>query len=100
MHGVKKFWWVVIIGPVLAVAILFAAWGLLIPEPMPEAMEAMQSDSQVIITTDPWIVFQPTEQTPPTGLLIYPGGRGSPRAYAPLAHAIAAQGYLVVIVPM
>jgi pimeloyl-ACP methyl ester carboxylesterase len=100
MHWLKKHWWVVIIGFVLAAAIGFVAWGLLIPEPMPEAMEAMQSDSQVIVTTDPWIVFQPTEQTPSTGLIIYPGGRVNPRAYAPLAQAIAAQGYLVVIVPM
>ena len=100
MHWVKKFWWVVIIGTVLAVAILFAAWGLLIPEPMPEAMEAMQSDSQVIVTSDPWIVFQPAELIPTTGLIIYPGGRVDPRAYAPLAYALAAQGFLVVIVPM
>jgi hypothetical protein len=100
MHWVKKFWWVVIIGTVLASAILFAAWGLLIPEPMPEAMEAMQSDSQVIVTSDPWIVFQPAELIPTTGLIIYPGGRVDPRAYAPLAYALAAQGYLVVIVPM
>jgi pimeloyl-ACP methyl ester carboxylesterase len=34
------------------------------------------------------------------GLIIYPGGRVDPRAYAPIAHSIAAQGYLVVIVPM
>lgn len=100
MHWLKKRWWVVIISIVLIAAIGFAAWGLLIPEPMPEAMEALQSDSQVIVTLDPWIVFQPTEQIPTTGLIIYPGGRVDPRSYAPLAHALAAQGYLVVIVPM
>jgi acetyl esterase/lipase len=67
---------------------------------MPEALAALQTDPQVTVTTDPWLVFQPTDQTPTTGLIIYPGGRVDPRAYAPAARAIAAQGYLVVIVPM
>jgi pimeloyl-ACP methyl ester carboxylesterase len=35
-----------------------------------------------------------------TGLIFYPGARVDPRSYAPAAHAIAQQGYLVVIVPM
>ena len=67
---------------------------------MPEALAALQSDSQVKVTTDPWLVFQPTQSTPTTGLIIYPGGRVDPRAYAPQARAIAEKGYLVVIVPM
>ncbi len=100
MHWIKKYWWVAILGILLLAVIGFIAWGLVIPKPMPEALAAMQSDSQVTVTTDPWIVFQPIEQTPTTGLIIYPGGRVDPRAYAPIAHAIAAQGYLVVIVPM
>jgi hypothetical protein len=60
----------------------------------------MQTESQVTVTTDPWLVFQPTDQIPTTGLIIYPGGRVDPRSYAPIAYSIAAQGYLVVIVPM
>ena len=100
MHWLKKRWWVVIIGVVLLAVIGFIAWGMIVPEPMPEALAAMQSDSQVNVTTDPWITFQPADQTATTGLIIYPGGRVDPRAYAPLAHAIASQGYLVVIVPM
>lgn len=100
MHWLKKRWWVVVVGIVLVAAIGFIAWGTIIPEPMPEALTAMQSDSQVIVSSDPWITFQPADQTATTGLIIYPGGRVNPRAYAPLAHAIASQGYLVVIVPM
>jgi len=100
MHWLKKRWWVVVVGIVLVAAIGFIAWGMIIPEPMPEAVTAMQSDSQVIVSSDPWITFQPADQTATTGLIIYPGGRVDPRAYAPLAHAIASQGYLVVIVPM
>jgi hypothetical protein len=100
MNWLKKRWWVILVGIVLLAVIGFFAWGLIIPAPMPEALAAMQSDAQVTITTDPWIVFQPTGQNPTTGLILYPGGRVDPRAYAPLAHAIASQGYLVVIVPM
>ena len=100
MHWLKKRWWVVLIGAVLLAVIGLIAWGMIIPEPMPEALAALQSDSQVIVSSDPWITFQPADQTATTGLIIYPGGRVDPRAYAPLAHTIASQGYLVVIVPM
>ncbi len=100
MSWLKKRWWVIIVGIVLLAVVGFIAWGLIIPDPMPEALGAMQSDAEVTITTDPWIVFQPTDQDPTAGLIFYPGGRVDPRAYAPLAHAIASQGYLVVIVPM
>ncbi len=100
MHWLKKRWWVVLIGAVLLAVIGFIAWGMIIPEPMPEALAALQSDSQVIVSSDPWITFQPADQAATTGLIIYPGGRVDPRAYAPLAHTIASQGYLVVIVPM
>ena len=100
MHWLKKRWWLVVIGIVLVAVIGFIAWGLIIPKPMPEALAAMQTDAQVTVTTEPWLVFQSTDQVPTTGLIIYPGGRVNPSTYAPIAHAIAAQGYLVVIVPM
>jgi hypothetical protein len=100
MHWLKKRWWVLLIGILLVAVIGFIAWGLIIPKPMPEALAAMQTDSEVTVTTDPWLVFQPINQVPTTGLIIYPGARVDPRAYAPIAHSIAAQGYLVVIVPM
>jgi hypothetical protein len=100
MSTLKKRWWLILIGVLLAAIIGFVAWGSIIPAPMPEALAALQSDSQVTVTTEPWLVFQPTQTTPTTGFIIYPGGRVDPRAYAPQAHAIAEKGYLVVIVPM
>lgn len=78
----------------------FLVWAKTPLGPMPEALESLQSDSQVQVTEDNWIVFEPTGATPDTGLIFYPGGRVDPRAYAPAARAIAEQGYLVVIVPM
>jgi pimeloyl-ACP methyl ester carboxylesterase len=100
MYWLKKHWWIIVVGIMLITIIGFLAWGLIIPKPMPEAMAALQGDSEVSVTTEPWLVFQPTDQVPTTGLIIYPGGRVDPRAYAPIAHSIAAHGYLVVIVPM
>jgi hypothetical protein len=100
MHWLKKRWWLVLFGVLFAAILGFIAWGLIIPAPMPEALAALESDSQVTVTTEHLLVFQPTQSPPTTGFIIYPGGRVDPRAYAPLAHKIAAQGYLVVIVPM
>jgi len=89
------------LGLILAIAVAgFLLWANNSLPPMPEALSAMQSDSQVQVTEDGWIVFQPVGVQPDTGVILYPGGRVDPRAYAPAARAIAEQGYQVVIVPM
>jgi hypothetical protein len=100
MNWLKKRWWLIPLGIVLALVIGFVAWGSIVPAPMPEALAALESDSQVKVTTEPWLVFEPVGQSPTTGFIIYPGGKVDPRSYAPQAHAIAEQGFLVVIVPM
>lgn len=100
MNWLKKRWWVLVIGVIAAVVIGFVAWGLIIPAPMPEALEALQTGSEVMVTTEPWLVFQPAGSTATAGFIFYPGGRVDPRSYAPMAYEIASQGYLVVIVPM
>jgi dienelactone hydrolase len=89
----------IIIAVLLLVAIgAFVIWGNTPAEPLPEALEALNSDAQVSVTTsDDWLVFAPTGSQPTTGLIIYPGGRVDYRAYAPVARQIASQGYLVVI---
>src|SRR4030066_160258 len=99
-HNLKRRWWLVFVVVVLVAVAGFVAWGLIIPSPMPEALAALQSDSQVNVTKQSWLVFQPSGRNPSTGLILYPGGRVDPQAYAPQAHTIAAQGYLVVITPM
>jgi acetyl esterase/lipase len=78
----------------------FVLWGYTPAKPMPEALSALQSDAQVTVTDNAWLTFAPTGVQPDTGLIFYPGGRVEPRAYAPAAHAIAAQGYLVILVRM
>lgn len=89
---------------VLAIFILasigFVIWGSTPAQPMPEALEALQPNAQVTVSTSPWLTFSPASKQPEIGFIIYPGGRVDYRAYAPAARQIAAQGYLVVIVPM
>ncbi|MDH4136258.1 MAG: alpha/beta hydrolase, partial [Anaerolineae bacterium] len=98
--GKLKRW----LGPLLLLFLLalvgFVVWASAPSSPMPEALAALQSDSQVRVETKPWLIFRLVAEEPTVGLILYPGGRVDPRAYAPAARAIAAAGYLVVIVPM
>lgn len=89
-----------IIGLVVLVTSGFVAWGNTPARPMPEAVDALQSDSQITVATENWLTFTPAASQPVTGLIIYPGGHVDYRAYAPTARQIAAQGYMVVIVKM
>ena len=66
----------------------------------PEALFAIQSDSNVTVTVDDYIAFAPTSTKPSTGLVFYPGGRVDYRAYAAPLRRIAEQGYLVILVPV
>lgn len=78
----------------------FVWWAAQSAEPMPEALDALMSDEVVTVDYTLWLTFAPKAGSPTTGFIIYPGGRVDPRAYAPAAYALAADGYLVVIVPM
>lgn len=78
----------------------FVVWAEAVPAPMPDALVALESDEEVAVSTSPWLVFRPQQSDSAVGLVLYPGGRVDPRAYAPAAHALAQKGYLVAIVPM
>jgi hypothetical protein len=78
----------------------FVVWAETPPTPMLEAYEALESDPEVIVTTTNWIAFEPLISSKNVGFVIYPGGRVDFRSYAPMAHRIALEGYLVVIVRM
>ena len=89
---------------VLLVALMiftgFIVWAETPPSPMKQAINALQSDSNVTVISGQWLTFKPTTTNYTTGLIIYPGGRVDYRSYAPLAHSIANEGYLTIIVPM
>ena len=85
---------------ILLIASGFVLWAEFVPEPMPEALQALNSGSDVAVTIDDLLVFKPLSVEPDTGLVFYPGARVDPRSYAPAARELAAHGYLVVIVRM
>jgi dienelactone hydrolase len=99
MRVLKRWWWLVPLVLILALG-GFVIWASMAATPMPEALSALQSDAQVEVETEPWLVFRPVGDNPTAGLILYPGGRVDPRAYSPTARALAQEGYLVVIVPM
>jgi len=99
MRILKRWWWLLPLVLILAVG-GFVLWSSTAAAPMPAALAALQSDAQVQVETEPWLLFMPTGAKPAVGLVLYPGARVDPRAYAPTAHALAGDGYLVVIVPM
>nr|MDO8109470.1 alpha/beta hydrolase [Candidatus Sigynarchaeota archaeon] len=78
----------------------FVIWAETPNPPMVEALQALISDAQVIVSTDPYITFTPAGVNATTGFIIYPGGRVDPRSYAPAARDVAAAGYLVIITSM
>jgi hypothetical protein len=78
--------------------------------PLPEAVEALESNYKVTVKTvivpewpegsNFYYAFEPNRRQRKTGFIFYPGALVDPRSYAPTAQAIAAQGYLTVIVKM
>jgi hypothetical protein len=85
---------------VLLAVVVFVIWAGSARKPQIEGLEAMQSNDLVDVKTDRWLVFIPKEKEPQVGLILYPGARVDARVYSPAAQAIAAKGYLMVIVPM
>jgi len=98
----KRNLWLLI---ALLIAVLgLSFWGIkwisFARPPLPEAVEALESDDLVTITQEPWLLFSPTQGSPKTGFIFYPGGRIDPKGYAPLMRAIASEGYLVIVPEM
>jgi pimeloyl-ACP methyl ester carboxylesterase len=87
---------------ILLLAVLgFIIWGSTPLQPTSEAISSLQSTPTVKVEiVQGWTIFRPSNNPSRTGFIFYPGGRVDYRAYAPLLHAIAEQGYLVVLTPM
>lgn len=83
----------------LAVGVVGFLW-FAQPQPLlPEATAALASTERATYDgADGLITFTPTAGQPTTGLILYPGGKVPPAAYAPQARAIAELGYLAVVV--
>lgn len=68
--------------------------------PSTQAMANLEDSTLVDVTVDNFISFAPENTTATTGLIIYPGAKVEPEAYAPLANKIAQAGSEVIITPM
>ena len=93
----------ILFGLVLVVALFvlgFVVWAETPLGPAPEELAALESDSAVTVTNGDFITFKPADVEPVTGFIFYPGGRVDYRSYAAPLREIAAQGYLVVLVPV
>ncbi len=95
----KIFKWVLVL---IMLGFIFwgVSWATFARPPLPEAVEALESDNEVIITLEPWLTFVPNRTTPKIGFIFYPGGRINPQGYATLLRAIASEGYLVIVPEM
>lgn len=67
---------------------------------MPEAKNVLTSNKSEDFKAAPWVEYTSKSGSITKGLIIYPGGKVEPEAYAPLAKSISESGYKVVIVPM
>lgn len=79
-------------------SLLYLSTGSL--KPMQQALDAMQSDAVVEVINSKNIVFNPIGVSVDAALIIYPGGKVDPRAYAPAARAFAEKGVRTIIVKM
>ena len=69
--------------------------------PTEVAMAALEPSADVSVEQqDDWLVMRPQNQTPTTGLIVYPGAYCDIRGYAPVLRAVAEAGYLVIGVSM
>lgn len=79
----------------------FTAWAMTPPQPEATAINSLNANQNVDFQRlGTWLVFSPNGSEPQTGLILYPGARVDPEAYAPHARAIAEAGFTVVVVPM
>ena len=92
----------IIVGIIVVLAVgAFIVWAETPLQAMPQALDALQSTTQIQVATLPdRIEFLPVETTHPTGIIFYPGGRVDYRAYAPLAARLAEAGYPTFLVKM
>jgi hypothetical protein len=75
----------------------FTVWATNIPAPLPQALDALKDSPEVVVNQEEWIEFLPQVTPARTGLILYPGGKVPAEAYAPIARALADEGYYVAI---
>lgn len=80
--------------------LVFVLWASAAMGPATEAFAGLRSDEHVTVSVNKFVVFQPANRNVNTGFVFYPGGRVDYRSYAVPLHKIAAEGYLVILLPV
>lgn len=85
----------------LAVTAVFVTWSLIACRANSTARQATHTDSLVSVThADGVWRFEPRGHVSERILVFFPGALVDPRAYAPLAHAVAKEGFRVVLIEL
>jgi hypothetical protein len=79
---------------------VFVIWASSALGPEPKALAALRSDDHVSVQIKDFILFQPAKKNLSTAFVFYPGGRVDVRSYAAPLRKIAAEGYLVILIPV
>ena len=90
----------IVLGLIIVALIFIVVFFTTSYEPSTQAMANLEDSTLVDVTENNFISFTPENTTATTGLIIYPGAKVEPEAYAPLANKIAQAGYEVIITPM
>ena len=90
----------IVLGLIIVALIFIVAFFTTSYGPSTQAMANLEDSTLVDVTKNNFISFTPENTTATTGLIIYPGAKVEPEAYAPLANKIAQAGYEVIITPM
>jgi pimeloyl-ACP methyl ester carboxylesterase len=85
----------------LVATVTFVAWSLIAFRANGDARQALTSTDRVQVrATETGWVFTPVADEKRTGLLFFPGVLVDPRAYAPLLHRVAAEGYPALLIKL
>jgi len=76
----------------------FAVWAANPLGPGERALSALETGHEVSVDAGDPLIFMPSDSSPDTGFIFYPGGRVDYRSYTQPLRRIASQGYLVVAV--
>ncbi|MBL0170346.1 MAG: hypothetical protein IPP90_06360 [Gemmatimonadaceae bacterium] len=104
--GTKSLWqrirrvWII---TGISATVVFVGWCAIAYRATSEAKAAMKSDARVQVAPDVGVVRFTAAGQPgkvPVGLLFFAGSLVDPVAYAPLARAVAAAGYPVILVSL
>ena len=96
-HRVRQVW--IALG--VAATVIFVGWSAVAYRASAVARAATASDTSVAVRRGDGVwYFAPRRQSPPVGLVFFPGALVDPIAYAPLVHAAAAAGFRSYIVEL